>query len=276
MKQPKLIPGERELLTLQDGTEVEGVVRDSKDEEDAWIVRYFIPEWNDYKTGEWRYPKGVGDTSGIEKHTNMPIDYAGKYLSDFNWRLYPQDTTEQRELVEMFVDDFEECMRQRTGIYLHSATRGSGKSYLACIIGNEIIKRYGLTVKFVSMAEYISMDKDDRAEFRNATVLIVDDIGVQDDKKEWVSEIVYNLINKRYEKGKITIFTSNVDKEDCSKDDRVISRVQKMASAIKIPEVSIRAKQAKLRDERWKESLRERRRQREAQANKIHRNQSGS
>lgn len=250
--------GTRVILELDDGQEVEAVVRDAWEDDEAIMVRYYITEWNNYKTGEWRYPKGVGDTSGIEKNTNMPKDYSGQMLEAFKWHYYPQDTTEQKKIVETFLFRFDNFLRENLGLYIHSKTRGSGKTMLACCVGNEIIKRRGLNVKFVSITDYIQAYKNKAAErFFDATVLILDDIGAEDGTKDFIREMVYQLINHRYEKNLMTIFTSNVPMEQCSKDDRVVSRVERMGVEIKIPETPVRSKQAQIKKMRMLDSIME-------------------
>lgn len=248
--------GERTVLMLQDGTTVEGIVRSIYEDDEAISVSYIIPEMDDYKTGEFYYPKGVGDTSGIEARTNMPKDYSGKTLGDFRWDFYHEDTSTQKKVVDGFLYRFDTFLRDNLGLYIHSKTRGSGKTLLACCIGNEIIQRRGLNVKFVSITDYLQAVKDKAAErFSGATVLILDDIGAQDGSKEWINEAVYQLINHRYEKALITIFTSNAPILECAKDDRVISRVEQMGWELKIPETPVRSKRAQIRKMRMMESI---------------------
>ena len=250
--------GTRVVLEIDEGQEVEAIVRDSREEEDAIVVRYIIEEWGGYKTGEYRYPKGVGDVSGIERNTNMPRDYAGKMLEDFKWHYYQQETEKQQKTVQTYLTRFDNFLRENLGLYIHSKTRGSGKTMLACCIGNEIIKRRGLNVKFVSITDYIQAYKNKAAEkFFDATVLILDDIGAEDGTKDFIREMVYQLINHRYEKNLMTIFTSNVPIEQCSKDDRVVSRVERMGAEIKIPETPVRSKQAQIKKMRMLESIME-------------------
>ena len=236
--------GAEDIIQRPDGEELEVIVREVTEDDDAIAISYFVPDWSTqerpYVTQPYHYPKRA-DYSGIEKTTGMPKDYAGKMLEDFNWEVYRQDVSKCKSLIDNYFFRFDEFLRQNLGLYIYSRTRGSGKTFLSCCIGNEIIKRRGLNVKFISMVDYIqAARKQEAGDFRDATVLIVDDIGSQDEKHEWIAEFTFGLINHRYEKQKMTIFTSNLDPDHCSGDDRIISRVDAMTLPLKLPEVPVR------------------------------------
>ena len=237
--------GEKDILII-DGEELEAIVEKVVEEENAYAISYFIPDWSDtengrrYVTQPYHYWKRK-DYSGIERATGMPKDYAGKLLKDFNWDVYRQDIAKNQRVVNDFMFRFDEFLRQNLGLYIYSKTKGSGKTLLSCCIGNEIIKKRGLNVKFISMVEYIQMAKNrEEEDYKNATILIIDDFGAQDEKHDWVAEFTFGLINYRYERQKMTLFTSNLDIDHCSQDDRIVSRVDNMTFPIKLPEVSIR------------------------------------
>ena len=246
--------GEHDYIEIA-GVETEAVILDAYESEDAWHIQYFVPSL-EYITQHYYYPKGVGDTSGIEELTGMPVECAGKRMSDFRWNYYPDDMSTQKNIVDKYLFNFDVCLRENMGLYFQSKTRGSGKTFLACCIGNEIIKRRGLNVKFVSIVEYIQAAREKAAQkYMDATVLIIDDFGAQDEKHDWVQELVFGLINGRYERRRMTIFTSNEPIAKCSNDDRIVSRVSRMATEIKLPEFSIRQQQTKQLQKKFWESL---------------------
>lgn len=246
--------GEKDFIVV-DGYETEVTVVKAYRSDAGWHIAYKIGD--DYITQPYFYPQeGTFDTAGIEATTGMPVDYANKSLDDFRWDYYPENTDEQKHIVDTFLFRFDVFLRENMGLYIVSRTRGSGKTLLSCCLGNEIIKRRGLNVKFISIAEYIEASRNRTAEpFTDASVLIIDDIGVQDDTKEWINEIVYRLINRRYEQKKLTILTSNVPIEKCSSDARVVSRIESMARELQIPEVAVRSKQAWIRKKKVWDSI---------------------
>lgn len=95
---------------------------------------------------------------------------------------------------------------------------GSGKTYLACSIANELIERKQVKVKIMNLSQVInqiqkSAFKLDSNEIinnlSNIPLLILDDLGIERDTS-YAREQVYNIINSRYLKGKPTIFTTNL------------------------------------------------------------------
>ena len=65
------------------------------------------------------------------------------------------------------------------------------------------------------------------SKYKQVDYLILDDIGVEK-QSPWVYEILYLLVNYRYNEYKYTIVTSNVDPQkliDKFGDDRIISRI---------------------------------------------------
>jgi DNA replication protein DnaC len=175
----------------------------------------------------------------------MPVAYLDKTLKDFNWSLYPVDTHKEQKQVEAFLFGLDVYLNAAKGLYLFSKTRGSGKTMLSCLIGNEIAAR-GIQIKFIPITEYVQrrFNKEDLSQYKICTVLIIDDLGAQSDTVDNIREMVYDLINSRYNGRKMTIFTSNVTMDNASKDDRIVSRLYEMAVPVKIPDISIRSQKA--------------------------------
>lgn len=243
MKPPVMEIGKETKIVLQDGTEIVGIVREAEEEPDAWIVRYTIPAWGGYKTQPYRYMKNV-DWSGIDKLKGMPVEYMSKRLTDFDWDIYGVDKSTEREVAESFITRFDDFRRQGRGLYISSKTKGSGKTMLACCLGNELIQRRGIEVKFTSVTEYIAAEKEVREALRNCRVLIVDDFGAQSEKEDWIREVVFGLVNRRNENNLTTIYTSNNPLASASKEERVQSRIYAVSQEIVLPGVSVRKKLA--------------------------------
>lgn len=72
-------------------------------------------------------------------------------------------------------------------------------------------------------------------QFSEDEILIIDEVGAEK-PSEWNTEIMYRLINKRYELARWgTIFASNLSPEDMSTryGDRVVSRIAEMCGGAK-------------------------------------------
>ena len=132
------------------------------------------------------------------------------------------------------------------GLYIHSGTKGSGKTMLACCVLNEISSRYYGSVKFVNALDFLEMTKKgfnyDNPEVEALYIcktLVIDDIGAQLDK-DWINTVFYRLVNDRYNNHKPTIYTSNLSIDQLKMDDRIIDRIDSTSFEIHLPEKSIR------------------------------------
>lgn len=140
------------------------------------------------------------------------------------------------------------------GLYYYSKTRGSGKTFLSTILGNELTK-LGHRVRWFSMAFWLqelrdSFDRESGTstaqvldQARNAEILMLDDIGVEK-QSAWVNETVYTLLDFRLSTCKPTIFTSNIMPGELNYDERIIDRIYRMTELVNMPEESIRKKMA--------------------------------
>ena len=186
----------------------------------------------------------------------------GRSLSDFDWTLYNVDTTREKMIVERFVDSFPVFEQKRLGLFLTSKTRGSGKTFLASAIGGELINRYEASIRFVSASDLIEISKEKRDDgsdplddLISCRVLILDDLGQQRTGRDWLTDILFRIIDKRYQEGKTVIVTSNVMLAELDFDDRVVDRLNDMTVTVKIPEVCIRARGANTRKKAILEEL---------------------
>lgn len=206
------------------------------------------PFWYDEKTS---YAQMRRSRSG------MPKEYTYKRGKDFNWDYYQDDTGPQKNIANAFISRYEEFRRSGRGLYIYSATKGSGKTLLACCLANEVMERYNAVVKFVQVLDYIDLikrkDEDadmERHSLKRCGLLILDDVGVQTEKQEWINNAIFSLIDERYRNLLPTLYTSNVPIEKASGDDRIQSRIYGTSIPMLLPEISVRDQLAdKYRDE---------------------------
>ena len=138
------------------------------------------------------------------------------------------------------------------GLYIYSKTRGSGKTLLSCCIANEVLKRHDVNVKFITISDYLkkAWDKSETAReelkaIREASLLIVDDIGATAENKESIMDAIFNLVDFRYKRKLATIYTSNLEIDELKCGDRAIERIYEDTMILKLPEVNIRRLKAK-------------------------------
>ena len=229
----------------------------------GWLVDFkFIWHYEDgteaitYPSPYW-FSEKVDYSFRVEE-TRMPPKYIGKTARDFQWSEYKDDTTPLKTIVNAFVTRFEDAfLAQHRGLYIHSATKGSGKTLLACCLGNEIAKRYGYKVKFATATDYLEAVKDKsdlKQQCKTADLLILDDFGVTD-SKDWINETFFGLINYRNTNMCSTIITSNLPRSYKGYEDRIRSRINEMCLEIHLPEYSVRDKKTAEQERKFIDEL---------------------
>lgn len=183
----------------------------------------------------------------------VPFEYKDKMAKDFSFDCYNCDTTELKNIINKFILDFNEFKNEGYGLYIQSKERGSGKTFLASILLNEISTRYAVNTKFVTIYDYLEMTKrgyqgspEDIQAINNAQVLVLDDFGAHM-AKEWIESVLFSLIDKRTVKRLITIYTSNIPLEELRIDSRITDRIKSKSYTLKVPDVSIRNLEANKR-----------------------------
>lgn len=153
-------------------------------------------------------------------------------------------------IVKRYLSNFEEMEAAGMGLYLVSHTKGSGKTRMAVGIANELIAR-GKQIKFAVSSAILKEIKDTWHEGSDYTesrlidqlclteILVVDDFGTEK-ISDWVNEKFYQILNERYVRKKVTIFTSNEKLCESKYDERIISRLKENCYEVEFPEESVR------------------------------------
>ena len=193
----------------------------------------------------------------IRGRANIPAAYYDASIENFKWDIYldekdnPVDISRQQMFVMSFINDFEKWQEKGIGFYIHSKTRGTGKTFLASCICNSLMVKYKISTKFVSASELINLSKNVAPGDKNpidvlceCKVLVLDDIGQKTTGEEWQNDLLFKIIEARYQNKRVTLFTSNLKVNELRVDDRVSSRIDKICQSIPLPEYSFRSKQS--------------------------------
>ena len=169
----------------------------------------------------------------------IPIRYQGLSFKDY--QMTPDNGEAIKLAMSSIVDD-------KKGLFINGHC-GVGKSMLVAIVANEAV-RNGRTVFFTSVPKLLqtikaTFDKDTGEDtggliqrLESVDLLIFDDLG-SERATEWVAEILFSLINERYQNRKQTIFTSNLtlveiaerlDEVSREAGTRIISRIRAMCA----------------------------------------------
>ena len=148
-----------------------------------------------------------------------------------------------------YCDIANEALKNGYGIYIWG-DKGTGKTHLTSCMAHELINKY----KQVLFTNFFEISKSIRNTFNgkgNETDLInriadvdflfLDDLGTErvvatNGEDLWLQEKIFDVINKRYNNMKPTIFTSNYSLQELITDrglmDKTVDRIAEMSTAI--------------------------------------------
>ncbi|MBQ4447403.1 MAG: ATP-binding protein [Clostridia bacterium] len=132
--------------------------------------------------------------------------------STFDSLVVNQDNVKQVKICRRYAEKFEELRKKNQGLLLFG-TVGSGKTHLACCIGNYVMDnlRAVIATSLVKILQNADLLKDDGfvRQMSMADLLILDDLGAERGT-DFALETVYNVIDSRYRTGKPMIVTTNM------------------------------------------------------------------
>lgn len=191
-----------------------------------------------------------------------------KFIEDFKWDAYGIDIKtleKKRDIINSFVFNMQEWFKEGIGIYLYSETTGTGKTFLASILLNEAaLQRYD--IMFVDCEQLIyelteekyRKDRDRESEnisiserIKNADIIVVDEIGVNQQFTQNSQKVLLSFINGCKDSGKLVIYTSNTPISKLNIGNRAIDRITRNTIQIAMPEVNIRNRDVEKRQKEF-------------------------
>lgn len=195
----------------------------------------------------------------VIKQANIPAAFYDATMDSFDWNAYGVDTSMQKKIAESFVLDFKTQWKPRgMGLYIWSRTKGSGKTFLASAICNSLVSSFRVHPKMVNVSNLIDISQKDEEQMNqiiDADVLVIDDIGQKEAGIKWVTDILYRILDARIQRKAVTIATSNYSMDELDLDDRLIDRINRMMQAVRLPEFSVRTRDAKAEKQAMLEEL---------------------
>lgn len=173
------------------------------------------------------------------------------------WTFAKSDHTDQKNenIARRYVANFDAMRSQGTGLILCGSV-GTGKSFLAAAIANELINQ-GTPCLMTNFSRIISRvsekfggDQKYLDDLNRFDLLIIDDLGSERDT-EFTWEKVMNVVDARYRAGLPLIITTNLTLKDLAdpsdiRRQRVFSRLKEMCVFLEVNGADRRNK--KMRD----------------------------
>lgn len=161
------------------------------------------------------------------------------------WTFAKSDHTDQRNetIARKYAANFAAMREQGTGLLLCGRV-GTGKSFLAACIANELISQ-GTPCLMTNFSRIISRvsekfggDQKYLDDLNRFDLLIIDDLGAERDT-EFTWERVMNVIDARYRAGLPLIITTNLEPKDFTdhgdiRRQRVFSRLKEMCVCLEV------------------------------------------
>lgn len=169
------------------------------------------------------------------------------------WTFSKSDHTDQKNenIARKYVANFDAMRSQGTGLLLCGSV-GTGKSFLAAAIANELISQ-GTPCLMTNFSRIISRisekfggDQKYLDDLNRFDLLIIDDLGAERDS-EFTWEKVMNVVDARYRAGLPLIVTTNLSPKDLYnpsdiRRQRVFSRLKEMCIFLEVNGADRRSK----------------------------------
>lgn len=203
----------------------------------------------------------IGRAKEVKKTADIPMTFYDKRLSDFDWNIYIKEdgtltnTSGSQRGVKAFIEQFDKWEEKNMCLYIYSTTKGSGKTFLASCICNELMYARAIKTRFVNASRLIDIalsgDKNSFDEYKRNPMkllyeckfLAIDDIGQKSLRSEMYEDILYKLLDYRMIHNRMTMFTSNVAQDQLPLDERTVDRISKMSFPMRLPEICVRDKE---------------------------------
>ena len=181
--------------------------------------------------------------------SNMQKIYQNKNFRNFDLTFYSEGADRNKmeaalEYCKKYVRSFDKVCRN----LLFLGNPGSGKTFLSCAIGTELIKtgHFVLYTPIQDMLDdfekvHFGKGDADTESYKECDLLIIDDFGAEF-KNSFSESVLYNIINDRLNEKKPMIISTNYDEDEIEDNyhDRLFSRMMYEFAKIPFAKVDIR------------------------------------
>lgn len=181
----------------------------------------------------------LNEASKLREASNLGAKFLQRTFGNFDKRLNPQAF----EICQIYADRedlFAIDGNERNSLII-SGNVGTGKTHLAAAIANKLVSK-GIPVLFATFGEHLEhikeeYDHTDKKEYlsrmKNIPMLVIDDIG-KEKPTEWSQQVLFDVMNFRYEHKYPMVITTNLGERDLREHigDALYSRACEMCSLV--------------------------------------------
>lgn len=180
--------------------------------------------------------KLANEAQRLKESSNLGARFSNRTFGNFD----PRKDQNAFNVCRNYANDEGIFSRKRNSLMLMGGV-GSGKTHLAAAIANTLIDR-GIPVLFGTYSEQLEKIKEEYDQtgqkkhlsmMKNTPMLVLDDIG-KERKTAWTQQILFDVVNYRYEHLLPIIITTNFDADGLANhcEEAVWSRLYEMSSAV--------------------------------------------
>ena len=205
------------------------------------------------KAREKELEKFQADMAAIEKLKKLSL--IDERLKDASFKNYEATAENEQayKIIMRYVEKFDEMLKNGQGLIFHGLV-GTGKSYTAATVANELVNRkYAVVMtSFVKLiGKMTSFDTDDEeyiARLNRADLLFIDDLGAERCTDAAI-EKVYNIVDSRYRARKPMMITTNLSMTQIKypediRYERIYDRIVEMCYPVRMDGKSRRKREA--------------------------------